>query len=117
MHAVHSRGRLATMRLRVPGEEAGGVVADLLFASSGIEPEVAAEAEPLEVMGGVVLPVARTGHLLALEVLALDVYTVWICRSGSIRRLEDADGSPIRRVQGLLLQPRPRRAATCPCGS
>ncbi len=66
-------GRLATMRLRVPGEEAGGVVADLLFASSGIEAEIVAEAEPLEVMGGVVLPVARTGHLLALKVLALDL--------------------------------------------
>lgn len=66
-------GRLATMRLRVPGEESAGVVADLLFASSGIEPEVVAEAEVLEVMPGLFMPVARTGHLLALKVLALDL--------------------------------------------
>lgn len=66
-------GRLATMRLRVPGEEGGGVIADLLFASSGIEPEVVAAAEPLEVMPGLFMPVARTGHLLALKVLALDL--------------------------------------------
>jgi len=66
-------GRLATMRFRVPGEEGGGVVADLLFASSGIEPEVVAAAEMLEVMPDLFLPVARTGHLLALKVLALDL--------------------------------------------
>ena len=66
-------GRLATMRFRVPGEEAGGVVADLLFASSGIEPELVAAAETLEVMPGLFMPVARTGHLLALKVLALDL--------------------------------------------
>lgn len=66
-------GRLATMRLRVPGEESAGVVADLLFASSGIEPEVVAAAEALEVMAGLSMPVARTGHLLAMKVLALDL--------------------------------------------
>jgi hypothetical protein len=66
-------GRLATMRLRIPGEEGGGVIADLLFASSGIEPEVVAAAETLEVMPGVFMPLARTGHLLALKVLALDL--------------------------------------------
>jgi Nucleotidyl transferase AbiEii toxin, Type IV TA system len=65
--------RLATMRLRIPGEESGGVIADLLFASSGIEPEVVAAAEALEVMPGLFVPVARTGHLLALKVLALDL--------------------------------------------
>lgn len=66
-------GRLATMRLRVPGEEGAGVVADLLFASSGIEPELVTDAEALEVMPGLFMPVARTGHLLALKVLALDL--------------------------------------------
>lgn len=61
------------MRLRVPGEESAGVVADLLFASSGIEPEVVATAEELEVMSELSMPVARTGHLLAMKVLALDL--------------------------------------------
>lgn len=40
-------GRMATVRLRLAREPHGTVV-DLLFASSGIEPEVVAEAEMLE---------------------------------------------------------------------
>ena len=64
--------RLATVRLSVPGETARGVVADLLFASSGIEAIVVAEAERLEAFPGVVLPVARTGHLIALKLLSRD---------------------------------------------
>ena len=63
-------GRLSTMRLAMP-RDAEGVIADLLFASSGIEPEIVAEAELFEVLKGLFVPVARTGHLLALKVLAL----------------------------------------------
>ncbi len=63
-------GQLATIRLSIP--EAGGVVLDLLFASSGIEDEVVADAELLEVIPGLRIPVARPGHLLALKVLARD---------------------------------------------
>jgi hypothetical protein len=37
-------GRLATVRLAVTGD-AGGPIIDLLFASSGIEPVIVAEAE------------------------------------------------------------------------
>ncbi len=63
-------GRLATVRLRsrVPN----GVVVDLLFASSGIEPEVAAGAEVLIVARGLSMPVARIGHLIALKLLSHD---------------------------------------------
>ena len=45
---------------------------DLLFASSGIEPEVCAAAEWIEVFPDVRVPVARLYHLLALKVLARD---------------------------------------------
>ncbi len=63
-------GRLATVRLRsrIPG----GVLVDLLFASSGIEPEVAAAAEVLVVARGLSMPVACTGHLIALKLLSHD---------------------------------------------
>jgi predicted nucleotidyltransferase len=63
--------RLATARLSGlarPGE--ASVIVDLLFASSGIEPEVAQRAEVLTVLPGIEVPVARTGHLLTLKVLA-----------------------------------------------
>jgi hypothetical protein len=63
--------RLATARLAAP-LEGSGVVVDLLFASSGIEAEVARDAESLEIVPGLTLPVARVGHLLALKVLARD---------------------------------------------
>jgi predicted nucleotidyltransferase len=63
-------GRLATVRLVPPGEQEDGVVVDLLFSSSGIEPEICRDAERLEVMPGLVVPVARAGHLVAMKVLA-----------------------------------------------
>ena len=64
--------RLATVRLIPPGERERGIVVDLLFASSGIEPEIVAGAEIVEVMSGLSVPVARTGHLIALKILARD---------------------------------------------
>lgn len=45
---------------------------DLLFCSSGIEPEIVASAEPLVLFPGTVVPVARAGHLLALKRLSED---------------------------------------------
>jgi hypothetical protein len=64
--------RLATVRLAFPGESAQGVVADLLFASSGIEPIVVAAAERLVIFPAFVVPVARVGHLVALKLLSRD---------------------------------------------
>lgn len=63
--------RLATVRLARAGEDIGPVV-DLLFASSGIEREVVVAAEPLELLPELIMPVARTGHLIALKVLSRD---------------------------------------------
>jgi Nucleotidyl transferase AbiEii toxin, Type IV TA system len=65
-------GRLATVRLVAAGEDVHGAVVDLLFASSGIEPEIVAAADPIEVVPGFGVPIARLGHLVALKVLARD---------------------------------------------
>jgi hypothetical protein len=64
-------GRLATVRLTRSSEPRGPVI-DLLFASSGIEPEVVAAAESIEVLPNLTMGVARTGHLIALKVLSRD---------------------------------------------
>ncbi|MFV0458310.1 MAG: nucleotidyl transferase AbiEii/AbiGii toxin family protein [Actinomycetales bacterium] len=64
------RGRLATVRLLSP--VGGGVLVDLLFASSGIEAEVVDSAEVLEIMPSLSVPVARAGHLVVLKLLARD---------------------------------------------
>lgn len=63
-------GRLATVRLRPPGET--GSLLDLLFASSGIEPEIVARSESIQVLPEVTVPVALTGDLIALKILARD---------------------------------------------
>lgn len=67
-----SDGRLATIRLISPpvDEEGAGVQVDLLVACAGIEPEVVAASQLLEVMPQVYVPVARSGHLVAMKVLA-----------------------------------------------
>jgi predicted nucleotidyltransferase len=62
--------RLAAARLRVPLP--GGVLVDVLLASSGIEAEIVAEAERLEVVSGLVLPVATAAHLVVTKLLARD---------------------------------------------
>lgn len=67
-----AQDRLATVRLVPPGGSATGVVIDLMFASSGIEPEICRDAQMLEVFSGVTVPVSRPGHLIALKVLARD---------------------------------------------
>lgn len=65
-------GRLATVRLVPPDEEPSGIITDLLFSSSGIEPETAAAAQRLELFPGLAVPVAQLAHLIALKVLSLD---------------------------------------------
>ena len=67
--------RLATARMAPSGDQPQGLMLDLLFASSGIEAEVCAEAERLEVFPDVRVPVAQLHHLMALKVLARDDQT------------------------------------------
>jgi hypothetical protein len=63
--------RLAAVRILPPGESDSGVIIDLLFMSSGVEPEICSAAERLEVAPGLVVPVALAGHLVAMKLLAL----------------------------------------------
>lgn len=61
-------GRLATARL-LDGSDSGLYV-DLLFASSGIEPELVEGAAHVAVVADLVVPVATVGYLIALKLLA-----------------------------------------------
>ena len=72
-------GRLATARLQLAADE--GRFVDLLFASSGIEPEVVDQATVEPISRSVSLPVASVGHLMAIKLLARD----------DRRRPQDAD--------------------------
>lgn len=64
-------GRLATVRL-TRSHEPFAPVLDLLFASSGIEPEIVAEADVIELLPSLNIRVATTAHLMALKVLSRD---------------------------------------------
>lgn len=57
------------VRLQIRGT---GVILplDLLFSSSGIEGEIVAAAEQVEVFPGLLIPVACHGHLIAMKVLS-----------------------------------------------
>ncbi len=91
--------RMATVRFRAPGESLQGVLVDFFFASSGVEPEVVAGASVLELWPGMSVPVAATGHLLALKILAArpkdleDIH--WL--------LEHADSRELRRARETLV--------------
>lgn len=65
-------GRLATVRLRPPSARSQGPVVDLLFCSSSIEAETVRDAERIEALPSVLVPVARIPHLVAMKVLARD---------------------------------------------
>lgn len=81
--------RLATVRLLPPECDAEGVIVDLLFASSGIEPETVRDAESLEILGGILAPVATIPHLVVAKLLSRDE-----------RRPQDAaDLEALRRVR------------------
>ena len=67
-----ARERLATIRLVPPDGRDPETILDLLFSSSGIEPEIVSQAESLEVFPGLWIPVARIGHLVVLKLLARD---------------------------------------------
>jgi predicted nucleotidyltransferase len=64
--------RLATVRLSLAEDPSTDVVVDLLFASSGIEREVAEAADTFEIMENLMVPVSQLGHLLALKILSRD---------------------------------------------
>ena len=65
-------GRLATVRLLPPRATEDETLADLLFASSGIESEIVERADVLTVLPGLPIPVASVGHLIAMKVLSHD---------------------------------------------
>lgn len=97
--------RLATVRLRSP--VAGGVPVDLLFASSGIEPEIIQEAERVELVPGLEIPVARVAHLVALKLLARDDTTRPQDAADlvSLRHvLTEDDGADIRRLVRAVVE-------------
>ena len=74
------------------------VVIDLLFASSGIEPVVVAEALRLEIAPDVVVPVASPGHLFALKLLSADPKT----RPQAVRLIEKRGFHRERDLDSLM---------------
>jgi predicted nucleotidyltransferase len=93
-------GRLATVRLTSGGEVE--VFVDLLFATSGIENEVIADATPLEVFPGFVVKLASIPALIAMKLLSAD----WDTRPQDVIDLrylfKSASQDEIARVSKLI---------------
>jgi hypothetical protein len=96
-------GRLATVRLVLAGDDVRGAVADLLFASSGIEPEIVETAEPIEVVPGFTAPVATAPYLIALKVLARDDRTRPQDRLDLAALLQRADATTLEQARQALV--------------
>lgn len=92
-------GRLATARLRLP---ASAQIVDLLFSSSGIEPEIVAAADMIYVAAGLRLPVAQVGHLLALKLLARDDERRPLDIADLRHLLEVADNRELQRAREAI---------------
>ena len=98
-------GRLATVRLALADDTAGPVI-DLLFASSGIEHEIVAGADPLDLLPGLRVKVARVEHLIALKVLSRDDERRpqdLVDLRALIRTATDAEVARARESLGLIL--------------
>lgn len=91
-------GRLAMVLL----QESDGQPIDLLFASSGIESEIIEAASPVELVPGTTLPVASTGHLIALKLLSTDDVTRPQDGVDLRHLLDRADASDLNAAQGAV---------------
>lgn len=66
-------GRLATARLGVVfDKDSYQIICDLLFYSTGQEDFITKSAEEVELLPGLVMPVAKSTHLLAMKLLSYD---------------------------------------------
>ena len=92
--------RLSTLRAHGPD----GLAVDLLFASSGIEPELVASATELTIARGLTLPVARIPHLIALKVLSESDQRLQdrIDLTGLIRAAQPAEIDEARALLALI---------------
>jgi hypothetical protein len=95
-------GRLGSVRMHGPSE----TVVDLLFASSGIEAEIVAAADPIEIFPGTVVPVATVGHLLAMKVLSVaDDRPLDAADLGALRSVATTDDlESARRAVALITE-------------
>lgn len=57
-------------RLIPPGQPDEQIIVDVLFRTCGIEDEVVAFASNVEILPGLTIPVAQTGHLIAMKILS-----------------------------------------------
>lgn len=98
-------GRLGTVRMRWPGPLP--VLTDLLFASSGIEPEIVAAARTRPIGEDLVGPVACPGHLVAMKLLSRNPEHRWQDHGDLIALaevLEAEDVETAAEAAGLIVE-------------
>jgi hypothetical protein len=93
--------RLRAVRLKLAREENCPLV-DLLFAASGIEPEVVHNAVVAEVFPGISAPVARPAELIAMKLLASDNHRRHFDNRDMVVLIREADSATIEIVRNRL---------------
>ncbi|MGB0766350.1 MAG: nucleotidyl transferase AbiEii/AbiGii toxin family protein [Phycisphaeraceae bacterium] len=98
--------RLATPRLPEADPQEAQPIADLLFATTGIEREIVAEASPAPVFPGLTLPTARIPHLIAMKLLSEsdDRLQDRIDLQHLVRAATDADLAEVPPLLALITQ-------------
>jgi len=95
--------RLVGVRLLPPIAAEPRAIVDVLFASSGIEPEIVAHAESVAGPAGMPLPLVSTGHLIALKVLAGRLQDLADC-DNLLQVAKPADLAETREALQLITQ-------------
>ncbi len=101
-----TRKRLATVRVRRADPRRRTALVDLLFASCGIEREIVENAERIS-WGRLTLPIAQTGHLIAMKLLARDDRNRpqdWDDLHALMREAEPADLKLASQAVGLIVR-------------
>lgn len=103
--------RLMTMRLippydipaimQNPEDDEGEPIADLIFSTCGIEPEIVAAADPVEVFPDLILPTARVPHLIAMKLVS-ESETRLQDRMDLLALIRSATADDLRLVPDLL---------------
>ena len=97
-----SSGRISTVRLLNTEQDIGGIYADLLFCSSGIEKETVLHATIEEVFPNIKMKVASIPYLIAMKVLAYEPKLRSRDKDDAIGLIKEASQEEIKTTFELL---------------
>lgn len=99
-HKITSR--ISTVRLLNTQKDVGGIFADLLFCSSGIEKDAVKQSTIEEIMPGIKIRVATIPYLIAMKVLAYEPDLRSRDKDDAIGLIKEASPAELEEATKLL---------------